>query len=53
MRHQDEEGKIDTEKLSTSISDILGKTISLSGIDFEEIKKEISQLWTEKLQEIQ
>lgn len=53
MRHQNEEGKIDTEKLSTSISDILGKTISLSGIDFDEIKTEIAKLWAEKLQEIQ
>ncbi len=38
MRHQDEEGKIDTEKLNTTMGDILMRKIELRGTDFEELK---------------
>ncbi len=40
MRHQEDQ-KIDTEKLSTSMSDILKKNISIKSVDFEETKQEV------------
>jgi len=52
-RHQDEEQKIDTEKLNASMSDILWKTVILEGVDFDELQKEVLSLWKEKLSEIQ
>lgn len=53
MRHQDTEQKIDTEKLSLSMSEILKESIILGGIDFESLRDEISSLWKEKLTKIQ
>jgi len=53
MRHQDTEQKIDTEKLSLSMSEILKESIILGGIDFESLRDEISSLWKEKLTNIQ
>lgn len=53
MRHQDEEQKVDTEKLSASLSDILKNTVTLEGIDFDEVRDEVFSLWTEKLTEVQ
>ena len=53
MRHQDEEQKVDTEKLSASLSDILKTPVTIQGIDFEEIRDEVFALWKEKLAEVQ
>ncbi|MBP6921102.1 preprotein translocase subunit SecA [Candidatus Gracilibacteria bacterium] len=53
MRHQDEEQKIDTERLSTSLSDILKETVTVTGTEFEEIAEEILSLWKKKLTEVQ
>ena len=53
MRHQDEEQKVDTEKLSTSLSEILKETVSIESVDFEEIREEVFQIWKKKLTEVQ
>ncbi len=53
MRHQDEEQKIDTEKLSISLSEILKESVTLQGVDFEELSTEVLQLWKKKLEEVQ
>jgi len=53
LRHQEEEQKINTEKLSASLSDILRETVTLSGIDFDEIREEIFILWKKKLETVQ
>lgn len=52
-RHQDEENRVDIEKLNTSLGDILGREISLSWVDFDEIREEVAMLWKEKLAEVQ
>ena len=53
MRHQDEEQKVDTEKLSVSLSEILKESVTLQGVDFEELSGEVLQLWKKKLEEVQ
>ncbi len=53
MRHQDEEEKIDTEKLSTSLTEILKETVTIQGADVEEIQEEVLNLWKKKLEEVQ
>lgn len=53
MRHQDEEQKVDTEKLSVSLGEILKESVTLQGVDFEELSAEVWQLWKKKLEEVQ
>jgi|GEM_PF-1318551 len=53
VRHQEEELKINIEKLNASLSDILRETIILSGVDFDEIREEIFILWKKKLEGVQ
>lgn len=53
MRHQWEEQKIDVEKLTTSMGDILKEPVTLQGVDFEELKEEVLSLWKKKLESIQ
>jgi preprotein translocase subunit SecA len=53
LRHQDEENKIERDKLNTSMSDIMNRPILLSESDFDELKEEIFTVWNEKLNEIQ
>lgn len=53
MKHQDEEGKVDIEKLSASMTDILKTPVTMQGNDFEEVKDEIYTLWRDKLTEVQ
>lgn len=53
MRHQDEEQRIDTDKLNTSIGDIVKETVNLKGMEFDELTAEILEIWQKKLAEIQ
>jgi preprotein translocase subunit SecA len=52
LRHQDEEHKVDIEKLSTSVGDILSKEVHIGGVDFDEIVQEVLSLWKEKLAQV-
>lgn len=53
MRHQDEEQKIDTEKLAASVGEILKEALVIDAIDFDEAREEILSLWKKKLEEVQ
>lgn len=53
MRHQDEEQKIDTEKLNTSMAEITREVVSLWGTNFDELSTEVLKIWETKLMEIQ
>lgn len=53
MRHLNPEQKVDTEKLSTSLSDILKTPVTIQGSDTDEIRDEVFSLWREKLDEVQ
>lgn len=53
MRHLNPEQKVDTENLSTSLSDILKTPVTIQGSDTDEIRDEVFSLWREKLDEVQ
>lgn len=53
MRHQNEEQKIDTEKLSESLGEIMKEIITLKGVDFDEICEEVFALWKRRVEEVQ
>ncbi len=53
MRHQTEEQRVDAEKLSTSLTEILKETVTIEGGDFDEVREEVLNLWKKKLEEVQ